>query len=394
AMPELSLSPVLIKKGRSHLAAEAAKQILPDGVPAEQSPTYGAFTGEFMLLCAHCALAAGQPLDKVVDQRLELLAGFIGWISDAHGRTPQFCDDDNGRVLTLCEPEHTYATSVASAIAAHIGKPVLSPARAPHELRNAILGAGAEGRAPSGIKTFADGGYSVVRSAANGHSYCLTIDHAPLGYLSIAAHGHADALSFVLDIDDQPVFVDPGTYLYHSGGEWRNWFRGTRSHNTLSVNGADQSLISGSFNWSHKAHARLDEAVLSEQWLIRASHDGYEQRFKVRHERRFAASEGGFSITDRLTGGSGGEACEIVFQLDGACEAVMETPHQVVVSREGRAILRLGLDPAGTVSLSRGGPEMSGGWVSESFGEKHAATRVQWNGAARSEGIVTQCSII
>jgi hypothetical protein len=68
------------------------------------------------------------------------------------------------------------------------------------------------------------------------------LDHGPLGYLSIAAHGHADANAVTLSLDDRPILVDPGTYLYYSCGKWRDWFRGTRAHNTLNVQGADQSI--------------------------------------------------------------------------------------------------------------------------------------------------------
>ncbi len=44
-------------------------------------------------------------------------------------------------------------------------------------------------------------------------------DAAPLGFLSIAAHGHADALSFILHVDGSPILVDPGTFMYHTHKE-------------------------------------------------------------------------------------------------------------------------------------------------------------------------------
>ncbi|MFG3757212.1 heparinase II/III-family protein, partial [Klebsiella pneumoniae] len=84
----------------------------------------------------------------------------------------------------------------------------------------------------------------------------------PLGYLSIAAHGHADALSLLLHLDGQPVLVDAGTYLYHAGGAVRDRLRGTAAHNTLCLDGADQSQIAGAFNWRHAAKAQL---IVSEE---------------------------------------------------------------------------------------------------------------------------------
>ena len=55
----------------------------------------------------------------------------------------------------------------------------------------------------------------------------LLVDAGPLGYLSIAAHGHADALSFVLNVGDREILVDPGTYAYHTDPAWRRYFRST-----------------------------------------------------------------------------------------------------------------------------------------------------------------------
>lgn len=52
---------------------------------------------------------------------------------------------------------------------------------------------------PSQSRTFEEGGYTFLRSK-NG-KVVIGIDHAPLGFGSIAAHGHADALSFQLYVD-------------------------------------------------------------------------------------------------------------------------------------------------------------------------------------------------
>ena len=107
------------------------------------------------------------------------------------------------------------------------------------------------------LRTFAQGGYTVMRRARPAGDVLLAMDHGYLGYLSIAAHGHADALAVWLHLGDRPVLADAGTYLYHSGGAWRTHFRGTAAHNTLCVEGADQSTMSGHFNWSHQAGSKV-----------------------------------------------------------------------------------------------------------------------------------------
>jgi hypothetical protein len=102
-------------------------------------------------------------------------------------------------------------------------------------------------------QAFADGGYYVM-----GCDFCtpaeirLVADAGPLGYRSIAAHGHADALSFTLSVGGREFFVDPGTYAYHTQPAWREYFRGTAAHNTVRVDGENQSVSGGNFMWIHR----------------------------------------------------------------------------------------------------------------------------------------------
>ncbi|WEZ85859.1 heparinase II/III family protein (plasmid) [Rhizobium sp. 32-5/1] len=72
AMPELPRSSRLHAQSRRILTEEACKQILADGVGSEQSPSYGAFTAEFLLLCCFAADATGRPLPAVIAARLSL----------------------------------------------------------------------------------------------------------------------------------------------------------------------------------------------------------------------------------------------------------------------------------------------------------------------------------
>jgi hypothetical protein len=62
----------------------------------------------------------------------------------------------------------------------------------------------------------------------------------------LPAHGHCDALSFELSINGLPLIVNSGTYQYESG-KWRNHFRSTKTHNTVTISEHEQSEIWGSF---------------------------------------------------------------------------------------------------------------------------------------------------
>ena len=392
AMPDLPLSGRLEAKGRKVLAGEAERQILIDGVAAEQSPTYGAFTAEFLLLCCLAARAAGRPLAKGIETRLALFSTFIAWLSDGEGRTPGICDDDEGRVVTLARHEPAYAASVCAAIAGYLGQPPAGPRPPEAELRDALFSAPQGGAAlPTGLKTFTHGGYTVLRERRGGHDLHLVMDHGPLGYLSIAAHGHADALSIIATVDGKPLFVDPGTYLYHGGGAWRDWFRSTRAHNTLTLGGVDQSIMSGAFNWSHKAAASIEAAEDGEDWRITASHDGYRKRFGCLHRRTLAAAPDGFSIHDVLTGGQDQEA-EVVFQLSPDCDAQVED-RRVHVRHGGQRLATLSFSHAGRIEIHTGGSADGGGWHSPRFGIKLPAPRIVWEGNLPAEGLVTKVGL-
>jgi len=369
-----------VRKAEAGLVAETLRQIHGDGAPAEQTPTYGAFTAEMVLLCAFVGQEAGRAFPRAALDRLGAFTDFIA----ALGRpTPAYGDDDEGRVVTL-GPEHDYALSVAAAIAATVGRP--GPGIAAGDFRAVIFGRPPRAaRPPRGLVTFAEGGLSVWHGRPNGRDVRMTFDHGPLGYLSIAAHGHADALAVTLAIDGEPVLVDPGTYLYGSGGAWRSWFRSTPAHNTLNIDGVSQSTISGAFNWSSKARARLEEAGDEPAPWLRASHDGYQRRFDRLHQRTVMFEAGRVSVTDQLIGGPPREA-ELVFQLASGLTA--ETRGKSVTVRRGDdALLRLDF-PTDMVTARAGAEGPDGGWVSPGFGERTPATRLAWRGLV-GEGAVT-----
>ncbi len=375
AAPDLTGAADLASGARRVLEAEACRQLLPDGVPGEQSPTYGAFTAEFLLLSHFVAAKAGRPLSAGVSHRLAAFADFVRCLADARGGVPSIGDDDEGRVLTTAPHETTYATSVASCIDALLGTAGTGRDLAEQDLRTTVFGASRSPAPPEdGVRTFERGGYSVVRERRSGRSTILVFDHGPLGYLSIAAHGHADALALTLTIDDRPVLIDAGTYLYHAGGAWRDWFRGTAAHNTLTLGDADQSIISGPFNWSHKAQARLEASHPGPDWTLRASHDGFVSRFGVRHERTLSATAEGYRVVDRLVGPLPAERPVVSFLTAPDC-TVSPCGPGVLVSAGGRPVLEIRAD-LGSLVVETGGERR--GWASPAFGHKVPAAAIRW----------------
>lgn len=363
---------------RDALVRETALQILPDGTAAEQSPTYGAFTAEMILLCSAAARGAGEPFPAEATQRLEAFADACAWLP----ALASYGDDDEGRALTP-GGERDYVSSVAAAIHGFLGKPGV-PAGA-EDFRAVFLGTPPTVLSrPTGLRTFPSGGLSVWRGTVRGRVAELVFDHGPLGYLSIAAHGHADALALALHLDGEPVLVDPGTWLYGSGGVWRDWFRSTPAHNTLNIEGASQSVIAGKFNWAHKAVARLGDTRPEPEWSLSAEHDGYLGRFGSAHHRTLSRRADGFLVADRLLGQA--REAEIVFQLAGGLRARIEGNAVAVLGGE-EPLLRLHF-PDRSIAVASGGDRPGeGGWVSQRFGHREPAPRIAWRGTVDAKGV-------
>lgn len=378
-------------EGRAILEAEALRQILPDGVGAEQSPTYHGFTVEMLALAALLAREAGRPLSGALHERLERGAAFLLALMDETGRVPAIGDDDEGRVLGLPpDREPRYAASVAAAVAGLSGRrDLLPPARDPH-LRDAVF-AVPEGAAlpPEGLTVFRAGGYTAIRERIAGRRVHAVFDHGPLGYLTLAAHGHADALALWLALDGQPVLIDAGTFLYHSGLGRRTALRESLAHNTLAVSGASQSVAAAGFSWTSRAQASLLAEAPGPDWSVTGVHDGYLRRFGVRHERRLARSPAGLALADRLDGASPLLPVEIRFLLPPDL-ALSRQDGGVVVSDASGALCRIRPPSGFGTTLVRGEDAVH----STAFGHLAPAQRIVFFGMLGADEAVTEFAIL
>ena len=122
------------------------------------------------------------------------------------------------------------------------------------------------GRPRRAPQVFPDAGITLLRtSPEDGPEIWCRCDGGPHGFLSIAAHAHADALSVEVRHDGVEVLVDPGTYCYHGEPQWRSYFRSTLAHNTVEVDGANQSVEGGPFLWSQHASTEVTRADTPEE---------------------------------------------------------------------------------------------------------------------------------
>jgi hypothetical protein len=182
-------------------------------------------------------------------------------------------------------------------------------------LNDAWEGPAVERTADDTLIDLSDTGYLALR--ADGLQTVL--DLAPVAPRHLPPHAHADVLSFVLWADGRPLVVDPGVPSY--SGPDRDWFRSTRAHNTVEVDGQDQCEFWGAFRAAHMPKVRrLRLDVREEIVVVSAEHNGYRRLSDpVTHRRTFAwIPDAGLVVIDRLVSTEAHETASFLHLAPGA----------------------------------------------------------------------------
>jgi uncharacterized heparinase superfamily protein len=279
-------------KGLQILTREIEQQIHTDGVPAEQAIHYLAFVLDFYLIVWSMVARIGLNVPSIWRERLTAACVFISHIVNENGYVPAIGDSDDAHVIRFDDRSSAdNFRSILATAAALLGRADLKAVAGGWDEKSHWL-LGEHGRqtfeqlecqveSPKS-RAFAAGGYYVMRVPGR----LILFDCGPLGYLATAAHGHADALSVTISLAGQPFLIDPGTYAYQEGGEWRDYYRSTAAHNTVTVGRKNQSEMLGTFLWGHKTICRLHQWTSTREYdLCLASHYGYTARLGVTHQR-------------------------------------------------------------------------------------------------------------
>lgn len=119
----------------------------------------------------------------------------------------------------------------------------------------------------------------------------------------LPAHAQADCLTFELCVDGKRVIIDPGTSTYEPG-ERRMWERCTPAHNTVAIDGENQTEVWATFRAARLAKPLLERAEDDGEVItVIGSHNGYERlKGKPRHRRTWEMRAGQIRIIDEVTG--------------------------------------------------------------------------------------------
>ncbi|MGQ0811920.1 MAG: alginate lyase family protein [Nitrospiraceae bacterium] len=350
--PEMESASRWRRYGLKVLEEEVPRQILPDGGGTEQGLWYHRFVTDLYSMVVALLTHKNESVPAPIVDAAARSAAFVGLLTDSSNQLPPIGDGDDGYALS-------------SFLAMSQEMPTLG----------------------AGLTTFKDTGYSLVRGE-EALPIRLIFDHGPLGMSPCYGHGHADALSITLQQGRQDVLIDTGTYTYTGDPIWRNYFRGTRAHNTVVVDGLDQALQETAFLWSrpfnsylHVSTQRADGRITLVAW-----HDGYQGRCGVTHWRALCYQPFGFILVLDSLAGPGDHQLELNWHFG-------TTPLQGVDGLffpELSQALKMTID-GGERTHHRGDVERKAGWRSRQYGLKEPITtvRTKYTGALPHEFVTS-----
>jgi hypothetical protein len=345
ALPELDPDGELLTFAVTELERALRAEFRSDGVHRESSTHYHLIALRSFLGARENARRRGLRFSREFDEGLERACEFALHCTRPDGAIPALSDADTGRYGELLALAGELLERPGLVYAATRGRRGTPPTR-----RHA---------------SFPAGGYFVQRSGwGEGatpyeHERFLIFDCGPLGD---GGHGHYDLLSVEIAAGGSPLVLDPGRCTYsEQPPNLRRWFKGTAAHNTVCVDGLDQTPY---------RRGRPDGAVAEGRLLGRLTAPGLDllagearsPAYEAIHTRVIAFVAGRYWIVEDRLRGERAHRYDLRFHL--APEAWGET--RVELGGVRAPGLGLVLAPGSRVRLERG-------WVAPSYGTRLAA---------------------
>jgi hypothetical protein len=242
-------------------------------------------------------------------------------------------------------------------------------------------------------RLFPQSGYGVMRDKWDRKANLIVMDCGPLGYKS-GGHGHADALSIQAALQGRQVLIDTGTYAYNREQRLRNYFRGTRAHNTVTVDDSDQAEINGRMSWKAIPRADVIHSYFSDYLdTMTAEEGGYRALpTPVTHRRTvfFLKKTGLFLILDKLVS-EGEHRYDLHYHFSPDSELVLQDDGRSFVAQKENALLFVDGSQE-DVRNSFQGDDRPIGWYSRGYGHLTPTPTVEIS--SRGRGTVLFFSVL
>lgn len=358
--PEFRLHPYFLRVGKDKLTENLLGEFYSDGVHIELSTHYHQLSLKSFLAFVELAQHNHVQLAPELLSRLAKALDFYLYMQWPNGEIPLINDADDGDFRDLLQQGSALFNN-------------------PKWLWGATLGKA--GTPPQSVsKHFEDAGYFVLSNswgqnlATAQQRQHVFYDCAPLG---AGKHGHFDLFSFCYFANGKPLIIDPGRYTYDAipgsdGINWRKAFKSTAYHNTITIDGKDQTRYipkakPGKFKLGPAVQVIDPTAKLGRRsdWICaKAKSVEYtpaHERFLLYMQRQY------LFIFDRVHIADGkSHQCALRFHLSPAMQG------QVSLRTQGQQVSAIAPD---LTLISYGGSGTAAyiepGWASKQYGIKH-----------------------
>jgi heparinase II/III-like protein len=367
--PEFRSQARFLELGRTKLTESFLTDFLTDGVHAELSTHYHQLVLETALAFVELARLNGVELDPALEPRLARALEFSMHVQLPDGGIPLLNDSDNGDHLAMLAMGGRLFGDERLAWAATLGRAGQPPSERARHFDQ------------SGYFVFCDGWGSDPASYARRQH--VVYDCARLGE---GSHSHYDLFTFCYHAGGAPAIIDPGRYTYSAapdadGIDWRHRFKSTASHNTVAIDGKDQTRyiskhqrVSANPGDSRVKHGP-DVEVLDTAFYLGAETDwvwaaARSHEYTPLHRRLFVFFRQQYLfVFDHVQMDDGAQhECALRFHLAPRWRTLvsLETTGDMVSARAPLFDVRSVRAPGMEIRLERG-------WASETYGVKERA---------------------
>jgi hypothetical protein len=263
----------IYQKAKEILVSELDEQILADGAHFELSPMYHQIMLFRVLDCINLMKNnnyKNQELLEFLILKAEIMLGWLESITYKNGNIPLLNDSAN-KIAPTTQQLTRYAKL----------------------LNVECLMLNVE---------FKESGYHKITK----ENYECIVDIGKIGPDYIPGHAHADTFNYELNINNKPFIVDTGLSTYETNDR-RTCERSTCAHNTVEVNGISSSEVWAGFRVANRAKI-VD--IEEKEDFIKASHDGYKNKYGILHTRTWKFEDNKIMINDEIS-----KECQAVAML-------------------------------------------------------------------------------
>ena len=333
----------------SVFAAELPKQILPHGEHFELSPMYHCQILSNLLRIEICC-SNDSPLMELITPAIDRMLSFLRSILHPDGEIPLLADSGFYEAPSVAEIE----------------------------MAAEFTGRKKPNQAPLGFRTSGD--YQVFQS----DHLSAIVDFGPVAAKNLPAHGHCDATTLEVSVEDKRWIVDSGNFNY-ADDAMRHFCRSSIGHNVVTVNDLNQAHVWSKFRMgtrptvSGHANSLSDHATVTEGWhWTRASHNGYRKLGVAELSRLVAFCPTAIVCCDGAT------STQTVDRLDdqhlvGHVHLHPDVQLKLVHDRDGTAVYRLNCEgDRRWLTVAADKVTIAQGWYCEGFGRRRKRSVIRY----------------